>query len=110
VWKIRQGPGPGTYKELSTRPDGIYPVSTFLRTKSPKYSHRINPNPTSSNYDRIPNLGKEAPGPGHYNIASVLISQSFNMRSPKSVTSAVTAFGLEKRKVFMSTSSKLILF
>lgn len=74
VWWIQQGPGPGTYTELSTRPDGIYPMSTFMRTKSPKFKLRINPNPTSSNYDRVPNLGKQAPGPGHYNVSSVLIT------------------------------------
>ena len=72
MWRIQQGPGPGTYKEISTRPDGVYPTSAFERTKSPRWKQLINPNPTK--YDRIPNLGSHAPGPGYYDISPQLLS------------------------------------
>lgn len=71
VWRVVKGPGPGAYKEISTRADGMYPLSTFGRTKSPQWRPKINPDATK--YERVPYTGK-LPGPGFYDLSSILMS------------------------------------
>lgn len=100
MWVIKKGPGPGTYKEVSTRPDGIYPTTAFARTKSPEWKPKINPNPTK--HDRVPYRGKCSPGPGYYDLSSILLSQVVFNKYAKSSQCSVSGFGTEKRKVFVS--------
>jgi hypothetical protein len=103
VWRVVKGPGPGTYKEISTRADGIYPVSTFERTKSPEWRPKLNPNATK--YERVPYTGK-LPGPGFYDLSSLLMSQILKSRGPKNMAQAKNNFGTQQRKVFVPASCK----
>ena len=105
MWRVVKGPGPGTYKEISTRADGVYPVSTFGRTKSPEWRPKVNPDATKC--ERVPYTGN-LPGPGFYDLSSLLLSQILKSRGPKTNAQARNNFGTQQRKVFVSSSCKLV--
>ena len=67
VFKVTQNPGPGTYAAIGIKPDGVYAPSNMGRTKTPLMKRENEERPKK--YDRVPFLGKYAPGPGWYDLS-----------------------------------------
>ena len=67
MFKITDNPGPGTYAAVGVlKPDGNYATSGHGRTKTPLIKTR-DEKPTR--HDRVPFYGKNAPGPGWYDLS-----------------------------------------
>ena len=64
VFQVTTNPGPGTYAAIGIKADGVYAPSNHARTKTPKIQRRTDERPKK--HDRVPYLGKYAPGPGWY--------------------------------------------
>ena len=57
--------------------------------------------------DRVPHLGKYAPGPGWYNLSGETMVNQLSRRNVRDSIASLHSFGSQQRKVFESQSSKL---
>ena len=60
-------PGPGTYAAVGIKADGVYAPSNHSRTRTPLMKRDNSERPKKC--DRVPYLGKYAPGPGWYDLS-----------------------------------------
>ena len=52
MFKIRPGPGPGTYEAVGIKQDGVYAPSAHKRTKTPNFKKDVTER--QKKYDRVP--------------------------------------------------------
>lgn len=73
-------PGPGTYAAIgSIKADGNYAPSAFQRTKTPLIKKEGDVRPKK--HDRVPFLGKYAPGPGWYDLSVTTMSSKVSRKN-----------------------------